>query len=260
MAFPYERYETLAEPLTFYYPTGQEAQARQIFEAIDRGSKLLAQMLEQPVPEMEILLAAPSDWQYAPQEDTEEPNGMLPYLADVTVPPTLVIPSQLDPVIGTTSPEKLAFLLFHQVTYAFLEKDPRPWPGDSPLWADEWQLQFASLWLCQQLYSVTGIVMKDLHEQMADIFEPELDGKTPVTIRGFDWYEDTTPEEYLEYTLLLERFAADLLATYDISILPRFLEAYRKDVPLLLSDEVTEMLAATLGDDGAEWLEELVYF
>ena len=96
--------------------------------------------------------------------------------------------------------------------HAFLEQDARPWPLESPLWADEWQLQFAALWLFQQLYHTQGIAMTDLHDQYAELFEPEPDGKTPVTVRGFDWYEDTTPQDYLEYTLLLEQFAADLLA------------------------------------------------
>ena len=102
--------------------------------------------------------------------------------------------------------------------------------------------------------------MTDLHDQYAELFEPEPDGKTPVTVRGFDWYEDTTPQDYLEYTLLLEQFAADLLARYDADILPRFLELYRKAGVVLLSDDVANMLAATLGAGGAEWLEELVYF
>src|SRR5690242_21485239 len=56
------------------------------------------------------------------------------------------------------------------------------------------------------------------------IFEPEPDGKTPVTVRGFDWYDDTSAGEYLVYILLLEQFAADLLANYGHETLPRFLE------------------------------------
>ena len=79
-------------------------------------------------------------------------------------------------------------------------------------------------------------------------------------MRGFDWYEDTTPEDYLIYTLLLERFAADLLANFEPAILPRFLDLYRKDDAVLLSDEVTHMLGTALGPDGEEWLESLVYF
>jgi hypothetical protein len=133
-------------------------------------------------------------------------------------------------------------------------------PSESPLWADEWQLQFAALWLTQQMQGQSGIVMKDLHTQYAEIFEPEPDGKTPVTIRGFDWYEDTSPEDYLIFNLLLERFAADLLTNYSPEILPRFLDLYRKDFAVLLSDDVTTMLASVLGPGGAEWLEELVYF
>ena len=66
--------------------------------------------------------------------------------------------------------------------------------------------------------------MKDFHEHYAEIFEPELDGKTPVTIRGFDWYEDTSDEDYLIFNLLLEQFAADLQLKYNPEILPRFLD------------------------------------
>ena len=102
--------------------------------------------------------------------------------------------------------------------------------------------------------------MKDLHEHYAEIFEPELDGKTPVTIRGFDWYEDTSAEDYLIFNLLLERFAADLQVKYSPEILPRFLDLYRNDYSVLLSDDITDMLASILGPGGAEWLENLVYF
>jgi hypothetical protein len=102
--------------------------------------------------------------------------------------------------------------------------------------------------------------MRDLHKQYAEIFEPEPDGKTPVTIRGFDWYEDTTAEDYLVFDLLLQQFAADLLAHYNAEILPRFLGLYRKDSPILLSEEVTEMLESVLGQGSIEWLDDLVYF
>ena len=102
--------------------------------------------------------------------------------------------------------------------------------------------------------------MKDLHDHYAEIFEPELDGKTPVTIRGFDWYEDTSDEDYLIFNLLLEQFAADLQLKYSPEILPRFLDLYRNACSVLLSDDITNMLAGILGPGGAEWLENLVYF
>ena len=188
-----------------------------------------------------------------------EPDLLLPYWTDVTSPPSLVIPTQLDPIMGSGSPQKLAFLVFHELAHAFLEADTRPWPLESPLWADEWQMQFAALWLFQQEFDVQGVAMTDLHETFGEIFRPEPDGKTPVTVRGFDWYEDTTAHEYLEYTLLLERFAADLLANYDATILPRFLESYRAEL-VLLSDDVTAKLAEVLGESGIGWLENLDYF
>jgi len=260
MSFPYENYETLAEPLTVYYPTGQDTLAHWVFQTIDKAGKLLTQLLGLPLPDIEILLVAPPDWDTAPREDTEAPQIMLPYWTGEITPPCIVVPTQLDPIIGNPTQEKLAYLLYHQLTLAYLEADPRSWPGESPLWADEWQMHFAASWLSHQISSQQGVVMKDLHEQYAEIFEPEPDGKTPVTIRGFDWYEDTTPEDYLVFDLLLEQFAADLLAHYNPKILPHFLDLYRKDTPVLLSDEVVEMLETVLGQGSIEWLDDLVYF
>ena len=260
MLFPYERYETLAEPLTVYYPTGEEALARWLFQTVEKAGKLLTSLLGQTMPEFEILLAAPSDWQQVPHEDPEELNNPHPYWTDVTTPPTLVVPVQMDPIFGEQTQEKLAFILYHEVVLAFLENDPRPYPNDYPLWADEWQLKFAALWLAQQLDSQKGIVNTDLYQRYAEIFEPEADGKTPVTIRGFDWYEDTIPEDYLCYDLLLEQLALDLLGRYNIDVLPRFLTRFRRNYDTLLSDQVTEMLGKALGPDGEQWLDALVYF
>ena len=260
MSFPCEHYETLAESITVYYPGGQETLARQVFGWLDEANRLLAGLLDTSIPAMEVLIIPPEDWSNAPGNEPEESFIMLPYWTEVTQPSTMVVPTELDPIIGSPSPEKLAFLIFHEIAHAFLASDPRPWPLESPLWADEWQLQFAALWLYHQIYHTTGVVMFDLHLQYMEIFEPEADGKTPVTVRGFDWYEDTTPQDYLEYTLLLERFADDLLERYAASILPRFIELYRKEGVIWLSDEVTNLLGITLGEGGEAWLEELPYF
>ena len=260
MPFPYEQYEILAGPFAFYYPMDQDSLAHWIFLSIDGACQLLKQLLGRPIPEMQVILVALNDWDITPRDDPEEPGNALPYWTNVTQPPSIFIPAQLDAIIGTMVNEKLLYLSYVALTQAFLEDDPRPWPDESSLWADEWQLQFAALWLMQQVQGQSGIVMNDLHEQYAEIFEPELDGKTPVTVRGFDWYEDTSPEDCLIYVLLLERFAADLLESYSPEILPRFLDLYRKDVSRLLSDEVTDMLASVMGPGGDEWLEDLVYF
>ncbi len=260
MVFPYEHYEQLAEPLTVFYSTGEENRARWVLATLENASKLLTRLLARPIPEMNILLATNDDWHLAPRDEEEEVSASQPYWTAATTPPTLVIPSTLDTIWGEETQEKFAFILYHEVTLAFLEDDPRPWPDDYPLWADEWQLKFAALWLSHQLDGVQGVVNKDLHEQLAEIFEPEPDGKTPVTVRGFDWYEDTTLEDYLEYELLLEQFAADLLANYQPEILPRFLALYRVESEKLLSDDVTTMFASVLGPNETDWLENLVYF
>jgi hypothetical protein len=266
MLFPYDRYKTLktlaepTAPISVYYPTGEEEFARWVFQSMSKAGNLLTTLLGQPMPELQFLLAAPADWQLAPHEELEELNNPHPYWTDTTSPPSIVVPLELDPIFGEPTLEKLAFMLYHELTLAYLENDPRPYPNDYPLWADEWQLKFAALWIAQQLSGQQGIVNKDLHEKYAEIFEPEEDGKTPITIRGFDWYDDTIAEDYLCYELLLEQLAADLLKHNGPEVLPRFLTLYRKDHKLLLSDEVTAMLGDALGPGGTEWLEELAYF
>ena len=212
------------------------------------------------MPDIELLLVSPDDWNLAPRDEEEESGNPHPFWTDVTTPPTIVVPLELDPIFGEPTLEKLAFMLYHELALAYLENDPRPYPEEYPLWADEWQLKFAALWVSQQVSGHAGIVNKDLHEKYAEIFVPEEDGKTPVTIRGFDWYEDTIPEDYLCYELLLEQLAADILKKYGPEVLPRYLTLYRKARAILLSDEITEMLGTALGEGGVEWLDELIYF
>jgi hypothetical protein len=261
MPFPYNRYETLAQPLTIYYPTGEESLARWIAQTLHRGGNLLSQLLNAPAPELKILLVAPEDWELVPHSEPEELAHPQPFWTDSTSPPTLVVPLELDAIFGEPTAEKLAFLLYHELTVAFLEADPRPFPEEYPLWADEWQIKFAALWLSHQLNAVPGIVNTDLFDGYGEIFEPEEDGKTPITIRAFDWYEDTIIEDYLCYELLLEQLAADMLATFDdAGVLPRFLAQYRQPIDMLLSDTVTEMLGSAIGPGGTNWLEKLAYF
>jgi len=267
MTLPYEEfagYQMIPGSPPTYYPAGQETLARTLSQEIGQASILLGNLLNLPIPELDVLLIGASDWESAPPDEMDAPPGppgvLLPYWTDVPQRPMLVVPEQMDEIIGVATPEKRSLLLYHELAHAFLESDPRPWPEDSPLWADEWQMQFAAFWLFRQLHGDFEHITDDLQRQFAEIFEPEPDGKTPVTIRGFDWYEDTTPEDYLEYALLLEKFAVDLLARYNATILPRFLERYRQEGPVLLSDEVTKMLGEVLGPGGEEWLENLVYF
>jgi hypothetical protein len=260
MPFPYERYARLTQPLKTYYPTGEDVFARWVVQTIAQAGPRLAQLLGQPMPAVEVLIVTPQDWDSAPHDEPEELDNPHPYWTDVTSPPTVVIPLAIDVIFGEPTQAKLAFMLYHELALTFLEADPRPYPADYPLWADEWQLKFAALWLAQQLNSQQGIVNVDLHTRYAEIFETEEDGKTPITIRGFDWYEDTTAADYLCYELLLEQLAADLLAHAGPQVLPRFLALYRRDAAVLLSDEVSEMLGTAVGVDGVQWLEAREYF
>ena len=260
MFFPYERYKLLAEPIPVHYPASEEDHARWIVQTIEKAEQALTRLLNQPRPEMEILLVSGEDWPLAPHDETEDVSLPHPYWTDVTTPPSIVIPTEVDPLLGEMTPQKLAFLLYHHVALAYLEDDPRPWPNDYPLWADEWQLKFAALWLSHTLDGQQGTVHSDLREHYAEIFEPELDGKTPTTVRGFYWDEETSADDYLGFELLLEQFAADLLDHSDSGVLPRFLALYRSGHDVLLSDDVTEMLATALGPGGISWLENLDYF
>lgn len=263
MTFPYNRYAQLSDTFTLYYPRNEEARARRLLLSVKNAAEALSQLLKQPIPALQILLVGAKDWAQAPRDEEEEGGEgeeTYPYWTEATTPPSLVIPLEAEKSLSDSPPNHFTFVLYHPIMMAFLEADPRPWPDDYPLWADEWQLKFAALWLSQKLDGQKGMVDQELREEWSDVFEPEDDGKTPVTVRGFDWYEDTSPEDYLTYALLLEQFAADLLARYEPEILPRFLDRYRTPHDVLYSDDITAMLAEALGPGGAEWLESLVYF
>src|SRR5579875_1545516 len=103
MAFPYERYASLVGPLKTYYPAGQEELAQQIAREVEMAGKLLGQLLERPLPAIEIVLVAPAVWEFVPGGDEEGDGargGMLPYGTDVTGPSTRVVPEQMDEIIG----------------------------------------------------------------------------------------------------------------------------------------------------------------
>jgi len=100
MLFPYERYESLAEPMRVFYPTGEEAQARWVSQTIDNAGKLLISLLNQPMPGMEILLVSSADWGAAPPEDfcSAGDDGLnKPLHTGLTLPihPTLLFPQNL---------------------------------------------------------------------------------------------------------------------------------------------------------------------
>jgi hypothetical protein len=258
--FPYDQYEKKSGSFPVFYPRQEEELADWALQTLEQARKKLEETFAQPLPAFTVLVVDMAHWHLVPHSEEEEVETPHPYLTDSTDPPSLVIPTEIDVIFGTATSEKLAYMLYHELVVALLQSDPRPWPEDSPLWADEWQFQFAALWLAHTLNGVQGIINKDLYQENEEIFEIEPDGKTPVTIRGFDWYEDTTAEDYLAYELLLEQFAVDLLTRDTIHLLIRFLVLYRKEHATLLSDDITTMLAQSLGAGSEEWLENLPYF
>jgi hypothetical protein len=258
--FPFHQYRQRTEPFALFYPEHEEGLANWIAQTVSDGRQKLEAAFTRSLPTFTVIVVDMVDWHLVPHDEDEDVETPHPYMTNSTEPPSLVVPTEVDILFGEATSEKLAYMLYHELAVTSLESDPRPWPEDTPLWADEWQFQFVALWLAQTLNGVQGVVNKDIRQEYEEVFEVEPDGKTPVTIRGFDWYEDTTPEDYLAYELLLEQFAADLLQKDDIHLLVRFLDLYRKDHPTLLSDNITAMLTNVLGAGSEEWLENLIYF
>ncbi len=119
MVFPYEHYEKLTEPLTVYYPTGEENRARWVLTTVEKAGSLLTALLARPLPEIHIVLAIDADWPLAPRDEEEEVGALQPYWTAVTTPPSLVVPSTLDAIWGEQTQEKLAFILYHEIVLAF---------------------------------------------------------------------------------------------------------------------------------------------
>ncbi len=158
MLFPYERYKTLTQPFSVHYPTDEETFARSVLQTINAAAHLLTGLLGVAMPDFEILLVDMIDWPLVPHSELEEIATPHPYWTDVTSPPCIVVPIEVDPIFGEITPQKFAFMLYHELALALLEEDPRPWPASSPLWADEWQFKFVAVCLSQRLDNVQSVV------------------------------------------------------------------------------------------------------
>src|SRR5215831_9550354 len=101
MFFPYDRYKKIIGLLTAYYPSNEEELAHWIVQTIEKASQRLTQLLERPMPDMEILLVKAEDWSLVPRGDLEEEHAPRPYWTDETSPPTMVVPVEIDPIFGT---------------------------------------------------------------------------------------------------------------------------------------------------------------
>src|SRR5947199_7355676 len=119
MQFPYDHYKTLTEPIAVSYPTGEEILARWVGQTIQKAGVLLTQLLGRPMPELEILVVHPDDWEAVPCSEMEEVSTPHPFWTDVTSPPSIVVPTEIDPIFGEMVPEKLAFMLYHELSRAF---------------------------------------------------------------------------------------------------------------------------------------------
>src|SRR6266566_9914064 len=111
MGFPYDHYKKLAGPLTAYYPSNEEELADWIAQTLEKASERLTQLFEWPMPDMEVLLVKPEDWSLVPRDDLEEERAPRPYWTDETSPPTIVVPTEIDPTFGTITRETIALML-----------------------------------------------------------------------------------------------------------------------------------------------------
>jgi len=143
MHFSYDRYEKLAGPLTAYYPSDEEELANWIVQTIGKASERLTQLFERPMPDLEILVVKPEDWSLVPRSDLEEERVRRPYWTDDTNPPTLVVPTEIDPTFGAITRGKIAFMLYHELALLFWRKIHvpgltkalcGPMSGNSSLW------------------------------------------------------------------------------------------------------------------------------
>src|SRR5689334_20874510 len=115
MQFPYEQYEILTGPTPLYYPKGEEEFARWVASTCQKACSALATVYGRRQPDLEVLVVGPQEWEAVPHSEMEEVATPHPYWTDVTSPPTLVVPIEMDALFGEITPEKLAFMLYHEI-------------------------------------------------------------------------------------------------------------------------------------------------
>ena len=219
------------------HPPHLAGPAREVRGYLVQGSRALAEVLDEPPPELVALVVADEDWPEAPRE-TERPYPPgLPYFTRSVDPPALVLPERLSPAFGPRTGATLPLTVCHERAHAFLLRDE---VVRTPAWLGELVPQTASAAVARRV----GLPL-EAHLRL-------IDPGPGFTVRGFRGPAGAA--EQMSFQNLLLALGAAALERFGEGLLGRLVRALRQEREVVGEGRAEELLAYSLGPGGREWL------
>ncbi len=207
-------------------------------DLLEVGATTLSEILAVAPPELVALLVADEDWEEAPRENERPYPPGLPYFTRAARPPTLVLPETLSPAFQPRAPVTGALVVWHELAHAFLLREPLP---RTPAWLRELIPQALSAAAVRR----TGLPLDEHLEEIERI--------PGSTVRG-PWGR-ADPAGQMAFQNLLLALGVAALESFGEGFLGTLAHALWDEQDVVDEERAEELLAASLGPGGREWLE-----
>lgn len=230
-------YERLDGPVPVLYRAGMEHRAARSRDLLASGAAALAEILAVEPPDLEALLVADEDWGEAPRENERPYPAGLPYFTRAASPPALVLPQTLSSAFRPRTGATYPLVVWHELAHAFLLREP---VVRTPAWLRELLPQALSVALARR----TGT---PLDEHLS-----RIDYSPGFTVRSYPSRADAG--EQMAFQNLLLALGAAAVERFGEGFLRRLAHALREREDIVDEEQAEELLAASLGPGGREWL------
>ena len=231
-------YERLDGAAPVFYPPEMHEGAEEARRLLDTGIEALSEVLEVEPPELEALLVAESDWNWAPRESLRAYPYGLPYFTRSVQPPALVLPEDITTDITPRTEATAPLVLWHELAHAFLLREEIV---KTPTWLGEFVPQASAVVVAHR-------AGQPLAEHLA-----EIEREPGFTIRKMKGPADAGRQ--MAFQNLLLSLGAAALGQFGEGFLRRLVHSLWDETKIVDEARASELLAGSLGPDGREWLE-----
>jgi hypothetical protein len=231
-------YGRLDGPVPVVHPPGLEERATEVQDLLEAGASALSEILAAELPRIEALLVADEDWVEAPRENERPYPPGLPYFTRAARPPTLVLPQTLSPAFRPRTAATGALVVWHELAHAFLLREPLP---RTPAWLREFIPQALSAAVARRV----GLPLDEHLE--------EIERSPGSTFRGSSGQADAARQ--MAFQNLLLALGAAALESFGEGFLRTLALALWSEEDVVDEERAEELLAASLGPCGREWLK-----
>jgi hypothetical protein len=232
-------YERQGGPVPVLYRAGMERRAYVLHDLLSSGAAAISAILEVGPPELEALLAADDDWERAPREEAYRPYPAgLPYFTRAASPPALVLPETLSGAFWPRTKATYPLVVWHELAHSFLLREPLV---RTPAWLRELLPQGLSVAVARR----TGVPL-DEHLRRIARRAPDF------TVRSYP--ERASAGKQMAFQNLLLSVGAAAVERFGEEFLRNLAHSLREEEDVVGEERAQQLLAASLGAGGREWL------